>query len=209
MDAKKVGVYLLYQVSLLKETTMRQFKNLTSATIDGFSRILDQGDAVTDELRKGFSLANKAMKTSHNLILTQSKAIRSENRDGFQKLFDAIEADREAVRLISDGLKAHRDRHFEKTPLPALSNELLRLFWTDKSIKWPHRRILNFLARQWCFTRREFKEVHQNQIVRDAQVSRSMIKRHLSELVNKGLIERREAHGRILYRISGEFSATG
>lgn len=181
------------------------FRELTKLTDNSLAKVLQQGRLIDETLREGFRKSDMDLKHSTDQLLTQARAIESANREGFARITSALENDRDAVRLISDGLKAHRDRYFANTPLPFLSNEHLRLLWTDKSIRWPHRRILEFLARQWCFNKREFKEVHQNEIVRQANIARSTIKNHLTVLLEKGLIERREDHGRIFYRINGEF----
>lgn len=204
MTSNSILTRILSAVLELDKKASVTLQSTSNSLSHGCAKLLDHVDALNSEIRKGLSQIGTTVKRSTKKILDQGMQIESINREGFRQLAQALEQDREAVRLISDGLRAHRERHFENTPIPALSNDLLRLFWTDKSIKWPHRRILDFLAQQWCFTKHEFKEVHQNEIVKQANISRSMIKQHLTHLLDRGLIERREGHGRIFYRINGE-----
>jgi len=62
----------------------------------------------------------------------------------------------------------------------------------DKDLRFPHRKILEFLLGQYDFEKKEWREVNFSRIVREARIGKNKAKSYLTLLETKGYVEKRE-----------------
>ena len=71
----------------------------------------------------------------------------------------------------------------------------------DHELRWPHRKILEFLCRQYDWQSNSFAEVHFSSLVRNARISKSRASGFLLHLERKQLIVRRTDGYRVYFRL--------
>ena len=107
--------------------------------------------------------------------------------------------------VLSAGFAAYRQQVFQEVwrlhGRRFVDLWLSRVF-RDTSLGLPHRRILEFLARQYEYCEQAFTEVQFSGLVRGAQVSRSRAKGYLMTLERKALIQRRNDGYRVHFRLT-------
>ena len=69
----------------------------------------------------------------------------------------------------------------------------------DPSLRFPHRKILEFLARQYDYQEKRFKVVNYSRIVKECRLGRRRAKGYLQELGTKQVISRSTDGCRIFY----------
>lgn len=110
----------------------------------------------------------------------------------------------EVFLLFSDGLKAHRDRYLKEAQLSRSEpQQWLGKVQADKELRFPHRKILEFLLSQYDYERRQFREAHFSKLVGEARVGKNMAQTYLALLIQKGYVEERSDGYRKFYRMRG------
>jgi hypothetical protein len=104
--------------------------------------------------------------------------------------------------IVNDGLKTHRLNLLKD------NNITKRIQWlekirTDKDLRFPHKKILDFLLDQFDFTKNEFKGIQFSKLVKEAHVGKNMANNYLSLLEQKGYIEKRNDGYRTFFKIRG------
>lgn len=102
--------------------------------------------------------------------------------------------------VFNAGLEAYRGRLLTETRASP-ANALLARIQRDSELRFPHRKILEFLSQQYDFAAQEFKEVFFSEIVRNARVGKNRAGRYLSLLERKGLVEKRHDGYRLFFKI--------
>ena len=119
-----------------------------------------------------------------------------------EQIEEQLNFGKETFQFFADGLKANRDRYLKAFET---SNNHLNDWYTkirnDKALRFPHRKILEFLLSQYDFQERIFKEVHFSKLVREASVGKNMAKTYLSFLEQTGYVEKRDDGYRVFFKI--------
>lgn len=117
------------------------------------------------------------------------------------RLLNTFLTDSDSVfRVLSDTLKAHRAnvlREVQNGPM----NAILTKVRTDPELRFPHRKILEFLASRYDFTTNAFQEAFFSQIVRGARLGKNRAREYLAVLERKGYIQSRHDGYRLFFRI--------
>ena len=102
--------------------------------------------------------------------------------------------------IFNDGLKTYKEGLLKE------SNASKRILWlerirADKDLRFPHRKILDFLLDQYDFTRNEFKEVQFSVLVNGSRIGKNMANEYLSLLEQKKYIQKRSDGYRKFFKI--------
>ncbi len=95
-------------------------------------------------------------------------------------------------------LEAYRKSHFRNTAAP---QKILSHVTKDRELGWPHFKLVQCLAEQFCFDKGEFNELCFSKLVRAARVGKLSAKSHLNVLERKQLVESRNDGYRKWYSI--------
>ena len=79
---------------------------------------------------------------------------------------------------------------------------LIQVIQKNPALRFPHRKILDFLSRQYDYEKKEFQEVNQSTLVRECRLGKNMAKEYLRDLEVKGLVKRRSDGYRVWCRIA-------
>ena len=75
-------------------------------------------------------------------------------------------------------------------------------FQKNQGLGFPHRKILEYLAQQYDYRKKQYQEVHHSTIVRKCKLGKNYAKKYFNDLEAKGLIARRDDGYRVWYRIA-------
>lgn len=81
-------------------------------------------------------------------------------------------------------------------------NWLLQVIRNNPDLRFPHRKILEYLSQQYDYGKKQFQEVNHSTIVRGCKLGKNKAKHYLNDLAVKGLIARREDGYRVWYKIA-------
>jgi len=126
---------------------------------------------------------------------------------GFNLVEEELAARQDVFEFFSEGLKAYKQSLFSDAGISESKKVLgrwLENIRVDQDLRFPHRKILDFLLGQYDFTTNEFKEAHFSRIVKEARVGKNMANGYLTFLEQKGYIQKREDGYRKFYKIRGE-----
>jgi len=101
----------------------------------------------------------------------------------------------DAFLIIKDGLQSYKERclkDLQSSTTAASLNRLYEKIRNDKDLRFPHRKILEFLLGQYDFEKKEWREVNFSRIVREARIGKNKAKSYLTLLETKGYVEKRE-----------------
>jgi len=74
----------------------------------------------------------------------------------------------------------------------------------DKSLRYPHRKILDFLIEQYDYQKGKFREIHFSRIVKECRLGKNKAKEYLDYLAEKGLIDSRSDGYRKFYGVRAD-----
>jgi len=72
----------------------------------------------------------------------------------------------------------------------------------NPELRFPHRKILEFLAGQYDYEKKQFKEVMFSTLVKECKLGKNKAGDYLEDLENQGLVKKRSDGYRVWYRIS-------
>jgi len=104
-------------------------------------------------------------------------------------------------QFFSDGLEAFKSRQMNVASAVDFQAAWLARIHADTQLRFPHRKILEFLLRQYDFRARAFSKVHFSRLAREARVGKSRAKAYLSLLIAKGYVEEESDGYRVYYRL--------
>ena len=126
----------------------------------------------------------------------------SEKLEPIRKL---LEERREYDFVVKHGLEGFRNKilkaHNEKLEFHPQA-WLLLVLQKNPELRFPHRKILDFLSRQYDYEKKEFQEVNLSAIVRQCRLGKNKAAEYLRDLEEKELLRRREDGYRVWYKVS-------
>ena len=126
--------------------------------------------------------------------------------DELREIKESLMKAQAGFQFFEDGLKAYGERSLKEihgSQSQAVLNQFVERFRNDAELRYPHRKILDVLLRQYDFTKREFGSIHFSRLVKEAHVGKNKAKGYLSFLEQKGYVERRETGYRTFFRLNG------
>jgi len=139
-------------------------------------------------------------------ILERVVRIEDALAQGLRDVQEKLGAGQETFRLFKDGLSAYKDRTLKETGVSksqSVLNQWNQKILSDRDLRFPHRKILEFLLSQFDFQKNQFKEVHFSRLVKEAHVGKNKATEYLSLLEQKGYVQIRDDGYRIFFRIRG------
>lgn len=100
--------------------------------------------------------------------------------------------------ILTHGIVGYKSKSRGSHGAPVKLYAMIR---QDKSLRYPHRKILDFLIEQYDYEKGVFKEVHFSKIVRECRLGKNMAKNYLEFLVEKGYLGRRDDGYRVWYSV--------
>ncbi len=136
-----------------------------------------------------------------NRLLSQFDKALSEKIEPVLKF---IEEREEYNLVIRHGLEGYKER--VKGALTAGSpfnpqTWLIGILQKEPEHRFPHRKILEYLARQYDYEKKAFKEVNYSTIVRECRLGRNKAREYLDFLQRKGLIVKRRDGYRVWFSL--------
>ena len=105
-------------------------------------------------------------------------------------------------QIFNEGLKAHKEDLLKEGSI-TIRIQWLERIRNDKDLRFPHRKILDFLLDQFDFSKNEFKRIQFSKLVKGARVGKNMASNYLSLLEQKGYVEKRSDGYRTFFNIRG------
>lgn len=91
--------------------------------------------------------------------------------------------------LLNHGIKGYIDKLGLRNTEKSDNLERLRaLVRADKSLRYPHRKIMNYLIEQYDYEKGVFREIHFSKIVKECRIGKNMAKGYLDILTEKGFL---------------------
>lgn len=134
-------------------------------------------------------------------ILERLASVEEQLLQGLNRVEHKLTKNTDVFQFFQDGLSAYKDRHLEQAETDNLQAKWLAKITSDNELRYPHRKIVDFLLSQYDSHNRSFKEVHFSKLAKEARVGKSNTRTYLSLLERKQLIERRHDGYRIFFRI--------
>lgn len=116
-----------------------------------------------------------------------------------------LEDKKEQEYLLNYGLVGFREKivqSFKEQKAYNPLNLLLQVIRKNPDLRFPHRKILEYLAQQYDYREKQYHEVNHSTIVRECKLGKNLAKKYFNDLEAKGLIARREDGYRVWYRIA-------
>lgn len=145
-------------------------------------------------------------KDLNNEILQRVIGIENTLVEGLKQIEEKINLGQEGFQFFNDGLKAYKERNLKKLQISITdvsTMELSAKIRADKELKFPHKKILDFLLSQFDFNTSKFKEVHYSKLVRECHIGTNMANSYLSLLEKKGYLQVRDDGYRKFFKIRG------
>jgi len=107
--------------------------------------------------------------------------------------------------LLKYGLQGYRDRILQSQKENRAFNPQA---WTYEvmqkhpELRFPHRKILDFLSKLYHYEKKEFMEVNMSTLVRGCRLGKNRVKDYLKLLENKGLVRQRSDGYRVWYKVN-------
>ena len=146
-----------------------------------------------------------------NFEMVKRKGLSLEILEGIERIEDSIggiektvATGQEVLELFNQGLRLYKENLLKKAGISKRNKHLYE--WSEKirndgDLRYPHRKILDFLSGQWDLSKNQFKEVHFSKIVKEAHVGKSKTNSYLSLLERKGYIQKRDDGYRRFFKI--------
>ena len=134
-------------------------------------------------------------------ILQKVERIEQTLTKGLKQVEEKLTTGQSLFQLFNDGLSAY------KVNLLKDNNITTRSLWLEKiradtDLRYPHRKILDFLLVEYDFSNKEFKEVHFSRLANEAHLGKNMLNAYLALLEQKGYIKSRDDGYRKYVRIN-------
>lgn len=100
-----------------------------------------------------------------------------------------------------EGIKERLVQDIQGSDASRFRERISDIVRNDSELRYPHTKILDYLAGLFDFDKNHFKEVHFSKLVRECRIGKNKAKGYLDLLVAKGLVESRSDGYRVFYRI--------
>jgi len=125
-------------------------------------------------------------------------------QENAELLKKSIRKGEEGHFFINHGIEGYKEKILNELKVSEKSNikeKLLSTFCNDTTLRYPHRKILDFLIEQYDYQKGKFREIHFSRIVKECRLGKNKAKEYLEFLLKKGLIEYRTDGYRKFYKI--------
>ena len=115
-----------------------------------------------------------------------------------------LEMNSEYDFIIKYGLEGFREKIIKSNKENLTFNPqtyIMQLIQKEPLLRFPHRKILEFLARQYDYEKKAFKEANFSTIVKECKIGKNKAGEYLKLLGEKNLIRRRDDGYRVWYRL--------
>ena len=116
-----------------------------------------------------------------------------------------IEGNGEYDKLIKYGIEGYRNSIIKSIETKEVFNPQSWLFNAIKdnqSLRFPHRKILEYLSQKYDYNSKSFKEINYNKIVKECRIGKNKAKEYIKLLIDKGFIKERFDGYRVWYKIN-------
>jgi len=103
------------------------------------------------------------------------------------------------VIFARDRLKSKIFKEHNLDEASRIKNQVLSKIQCDIGLKYPHRKILDFLLSQYDYSTGKFKEIHFSKIVKECRLGKNMAKGYLDNLAERGYLKKRDDGYRVWY----------
>ena len=138
--------------------------------------------------------------SSDQEILQRVTKIENVLVDGLKRMQEQLDKAQPFFRFFDAGLSAYRNE-IVKSNSNQLVAQLSERIRNDRELRFPHRKLLDFLLGQFDYSKQQFKEIHFSQLVKEARVGKNAAKAYLEFLEQKGYILRRSDGYRLFCKI--------
>lgn len=145
-------------------------------------------------------------KDLNNEILQRVIRIENDLEQGLKNIEEKLNKGEESFLFFNDSLKAYKERIYKESSIlkeNMLIQELNEKFRKDKELRFPHRKILEFLLEQYDFIKCSFKEVQYSRLIKKCHIGTNKAKSYFDLLEQKEYIKIRKDGYRIFFRLSG------
>jgi len=143
--------------------------------------------------------------SKHNEVLThlchKINVIEAMMHENTKKLTESLDISREHQFLITNGINGYKKRiigDFKSSPQERLYSKIR----TDRTLRHPHRKILDFLIDRYDPVQGVFQEVHFSRIVRECRLGKNKAREYLDYLIARDFLQKRSDGYRVWYVIS-------
>ena len=119
-------------------------------------------------------------------------------------IHDKIENATRIAQLIEHFLDFNQRQ--EALPIHERSSHLQTAAASNRSLRWPHRKILDFLLNQVDPQTCSYKPVQTSTLIRAARIGKQAAANYLADLIESGFIVRWSDGYRVFYRINENFN---
>lgn len=137
-------------------------------------------------------------------ILDRITSIENNLSQELKRIDDKLSQGQDYFTIINHGLNGYRknvEKELSQTNAVRQTRKILLQISEDNEIRHPHKKIIEFLLKQYDHEKQQYKEIPFNKLVRNCHVGKNMANNYLSLLIRKGYIERRSDNYRIYYKI--------
>lgn len=130
--------------------------------------------------------------TTLNNISDRIDSIESIIQNNSQLIEKSLNILNEYNFLFSHGINGYREELLKKYNLKEGFNKKEKIYSqirNDNSLRYPHKKIMEFLIEQYDYGKDRFKEVHFSKIVKECRIGKNKAKEYLDFLIKKGFIE--------------------
>lgn len=108
----------------------------------------------------------------------------------------------ELVFLLNHGIEGFKNKILKEADKKEdIKEKLYSLIQQDKSLRFPHRKIMVCLIENYDYTKKEFKEINFSRLVKEAKIGKNKAREYLELLLEKGLLKQRTDGYRKMYRV--------
>lgn len=138
-------------------------------------------------------------------MLERVKKIEENLSESIEPIRRHLEERYECNYVVRYGLEGFRERVVRLYSEKRAFNPqawLFQVIQKNPELRFPHRKILEYLSRQYDYEKKEFREVNLSAIVRQCRLGKNRVHEYLRDLEGKGLLQRREDGYRVWYKIT-------
>ena len=140
-------------------------------------------------------------------ILTGIQRIEKTISEKLDPVERYIEKKNEYDYVLKYGLEGFRERIIKSSKK---NNEndtqewLIHIIQRNPSLRFPHRKILEYLSKQYDYEKKRFKEVNFSTIVKECRLGKNRAGEYLELLEEKGIVKKRKDGYRVWYKLAAE-----
>lgn len=157
--------------------------------------------------KKNNSVKNKEIKILLEDIFEIFQKVETKVTNNLENIIKLLEVKNELDFVIKYGIEGFRKKVIESYNTKNIFNPhewLFKITQKEPLLRFPHRKILEYLSSQYDYEQKRFKEVNYNKIVKECRIGKNKAKEYLKLLSDKGFIKERFDGYRVWYRVNGK-----